>query len=166
MATVQKPAVDTAFKLASAAFAAGATIPADHTCDGSDISPALEWSDPPQGTKSFALICYDPDARAGTWVHWVLYAIPGATRSLRAGVPKNAEVPGVGRQGMNDFKKVGYGGPAPPAGMSHRYFFRLVALDTDLHLAPRLKRSELERKIAGHELGSTELMGRYERKAR
>jgi len=111
-------------------FASGGTIPKRFTCEGADLSPALEWSAPPSGTQSFALIADDPDAPAGTWVHWVVFDLPPGLRSLPQAVPKNEQLADGSRQGQNDFGKTGYGGPCPPPGKAHRYFFKLYALDT------------------------------------
>ena len=153
-----------AFELESSAFAAGADIPAKHTCDGPDLSPALRWSEPPAKTKSLALIMDDPDAPGGTWVHWVLYGLPATLRELSEGVAAREAVVGVGTQGLNDFRKVGYGGPCPPGGPAHRYFFRLYALDTEPSLSARKTKAELLKAIEGHVLGQAELMGRYKRR--
>ena len=112
-----------AFELKSPAFAQGGDIPAKHTCDGADRSPALRWSDPPAGAREFALIADDPDTPGGTWVHWVIYGVPAAARELPEGVAARDTVPGVATQGGNDFRRVGYGGPCPPPGPAHRYSF-------------------------------------------
>jgi Raf kinase inhibitor-like YbhB/YbcL family protein len=153
-----------AFELKSPAFTAGGDIAVKHTCDGADASPPLRWSDPPPNTKEFALIVDDPDAPVGTWVHWVLYRIPLTARELPEGVAAQDTVPGVGTQGINDFKKVGYGGPCPPRGSAHRYLFKLYALDTELALSPRKTKADVLKAIEGHVLGQTELVGRYKRK--
>lgn len=150
-------------KLTSPAFEEGETIPSKHTCDGEDISPALSWSDVPESTKSFALICDDPDAPAGTWVHWVLYGVPSDTTSLPEGVPADQAVEGVGLQGRNDFKRIGYGGPCPPPGKPHRYFFKLYALDSRLELKPGATKKDLESALKGHVLAQGQLVGRYKR---
>lgn len=153
------------FRLGSPAFDAGASIPARHTCDAQDLSPALEWSDPPPGTGSFALIVDDPDAPVGTWVHWVIYDLPRDARSLAEGVPPErepGEPPGA-RQGMNDFRRIGYGGPCPPPGGAHRYFFKLCALDAPLGLAPGATKQQVEHAMEGHVLGRAEVMGTYAR---
>ncbi|MCI0656047.1 MAG: YbhB/YbcL family Raf kinase inhibitor-like protein, partial [Acidobacteria bacterium] len=121
-------------KIESAAFAPEVTIPSRHTCDGEDLSPPLTWADPPEGTKSFALISDDPDAPGGTWVHWVVWNIPASSRGLAQGVPTSAQWADGTRQGITDFRRVGYGGPCPPSG-THRYFFHLYALDAMLDLA-------------------------------
>lgn len=149
--------------LESSAFTAGATIPRQHTADGDDASPPLRWSDPPAGTQSFALVCEDPDAPGGTWVHWVLYGLPPRLRALAAGVRKDALVLGGARQGKNDFHQLGYGGPSPPPGSAHRYVFRIYALDCELELGAGASRSQLADAIAGHVLASGALMGTYRR---
>src|SRR2546422_4049697 len=150
-----------AFELKSSAFKAGETIPRKHTCDGQDLSPPLTWTDPPAGTKSFALVCDDPDAPAGTWVHWVLYGVPAGATSLPEGVPATLALADGSRQGTNDFQKPGYGGPCPPRGGAHRYYFRLYALDIVLTLPPGASKASLAKAMAGHTLGQAELMGRY-----
>ncbi len=153
-----------AFELQSPAFSAGGEIPVSYTCDGADRSPPLGLSDPPAKTRGFALIADDPDAPGGIWVHWVLYGMPAALRQLPEGVPARETIPGIGAQGVNDFRKVGYGGPCPPRGLAHRYFFRLYALDAELTLPARKTKAELLKAIEGHVLGQAELMGRYKRK--
>ena len=115
-------------EVTSTAFQQGMTIPKQYTGDGADQSPPLRWSEPPSGTKSIALICDDPDAPRGTWVHWVLFNLPTQTRELEEGVPTTATLPSGAKQGKNDFGNIGYGGPAPPKGKAHRYFFKLYAL--------------------------------------
>jgi len=149
--------------LTSSAFTHGAMIPKKYTCDGRDISPPLSWSDPPEKTESFALIMDDPDAPMGTWVHWVLYNIPATARSLSEGVPTDAELPDGSRQGRNSWHRIGYGGPCPPSG-THRYFFKLYALDTKLNLASGVTKEELLQAMAGHIVAQAELMGRYSRR--
>lgn len=148
--------------LESSAFAAGQPIPQKFTCEGADVSPPLRWSDPPAGANNFALIADDPDAPAGTWVHWVLYNLPAETRSLPEGVPKSAAAAG-GAQGQNDFRKTGYGGPCPPPGKPHRYFFKLYALGAALALPAGAQKKDVERAIGGHILAQAELMGTYQR---
>ena len=149
--------------LTSSAFPPGGTIPKKHTCDGPDVSPALNWTDPPAGTQSWALIMDDPDAPVGTWVHWVLYDLPAAARALPENVPKQEQLPDGSRQGRNDFRRTGYGGPCPPAGPAHRYFFKLYALDVKLGLRAGATKADVERAMQGHILGQAELMGRYGR---
>lgn len=149
--------------LESKAFKHGGDISRKFTCEGDDLSPALSWSEPPAGTKSLALIVDDPDAPAGTWVHWVLYDLEPHIRELPEGVTKAEEVQGVGKQGLNDFRKVGYGGPCPPPGKPHRYFFKLYALDTKLTIRARASKQDVEKAMQGHILARAELMGRYKR---
>jgi len=152
-----------ALTLSSPAFQAAAEIPKLHTCDGADVSPPLRWSGAPAGTKSFALIADDPDAPVGTWVHWVLYDLPADTTQLPQGVPKDETIAGGAKQGTNDFRRVGYGGPCPPPGRPHRYFFKLYALDAPTNLKPRATKAEVLRAIEGHVLVQAELMGTYGR---
>ncbi len=152
------------FELKSRAFESGEMIPVRYTCDGEDVSPPLEWSAPPEDTESLVLLCDDPDAPVGTWSHWVLYNIPAEFRLLREHVPPEEVLPWGGVQGRNDFGRVGYGGPCPPRGPAHRYFFRLIALDKPVTLSPGATRQEVLRHIRGHILAETELMGRYARR--
>jgi len=152
-----------AMQLTSASFPNGGTIPKKYTCDGSDVSPALTWSGAPQGTQGFALIADDPDAPVGTWSHWVLYDLPAGTTSLAESVSKVDAPPGGGQQGKNDFGKTGYGGPCPPPGTPHRYFFKLYAVDRRLDLKPGARQKEVERALQGHILAQAELMGKYGR---
>lgn len=152
-----------AMKIESSAFNEGALIPKLHTCDGPDQSPTLAWSGTPVSAKSFALICDDPDAPAGTWVHWVLYDLPATAKGLPEGVPKDKELKGGGRQGTNDFRRIGYGGPCPPPGKPHRYFFKLYALDGTLGLDPGATKKDVEKAMQGHILGEAQVMGRYGR---
>jgi len=146
-----------------AALAEGRPIPEKYTCDGADISPPLKWTNIPQGAKSLALVCDDPDAPAGTWVHWVLYELPPAVTELPEGIPTTETVSNGAKQGVNDFKRIGYGGPCPPRGGPHRYFFKLYALDlAELGLANADKQG-VERAMNGHVLAQTELVGTYQR---
>jgi len=151
-----------AFELTSTAFAAGEPIPQKYTCDGQDISPPLQWSDPPQGTQSLALICDDPDAPVGTWVHWVLFNLPAEARALPEAVPPQAELPDGSRHGQNSWRRLDYGGPCPPSG-SHRYFFKLYALDTVLDLEAGEGKKQVLKAMEGHILAQAELMGVYSR---
>lgn len=151
------------FALSSTAFQNGEPIPSRYTGDGPDASPPLAWSDVPEGTKAFTLICDDPDAPGGTWVHWVLYDIPAETASLEEGVARKDVVLGSGRQGRTDFKRNQYNGPAPPPGKPHRYFFKLYALDQATGLAPGQRKEAVLAAIKGHVLGEAELMGTYQR---
>lgn len=151
------------FALNTTAFAEGGLIPKKYTCDGADLSPALTWADAPPGTQSLALIADDPDAPVGTWTHWIAWNLPPASTGLPEGAPKQETLADGTRQGSNDFKRIGYGGPCPPVGKPHRYFFRLYALDTKLPLNPGATRQELERAIKGHVLAQAEFMGKYGR---
>ena len=150
-------------QLTSSAFKEGEPIPSKYTCDGQDISPPLKWSNLPEGTKSLALISDDPDAPMGTWIHWVIYNIPPTVTELEQGVPTSKELPNRAKQGINDFRKIGYGGPCPPSG-THRYFFKLYALDSELNLAPGATKNNLLNAMEGHILGMGQLMGIYLRK--
>lgn len=152
-----------AFALSSASFPNGGNIPKQFSCEGADVSPELHWTSPPAGTQSLALIADDPDAPVGTWTHWVLFDLPSQTTSLPENVPKAGELPGGGLQGRNDFRKIGYGGPCPPAGKPHRYFFKLYALDRKLNLKPGAAKPEVEQAMQGHILAQAEWMGKYQR---
>jgi len=151
------------FSLQSSAFQESADIPRQYTCEGAGTSPALTWTEPPPNTQSFALIADDPDAPAGTWVHWVAWNIPASSKGLPENVAKSAELPGGGSQGSNDFKNAGYGGPCPPPGKPHRYFFKLYALDTKLDLGAGSGKKELEQAMKGHVVAQAQLMGKYQR---
>jgi Raf kinase inhibitor-like YbhB/YbcL family protein len=150
-------------ELTSPAFQARMPIPKQHTGDGADQSPPLRWSEPPSGTKSLALICDDPDAPGGTWVHWVLFNLPARDRELAEGVPTTEVLGNGAKQGKNDFDKIGYGGPAPPQGKLHRYFFKLYALDRALDLPPGATKAQLVDAMKGHILGEGQLVGTYRR---
>ena len=152
----------TEFKLTSPAFQDGGEIPKKYTCDGKDISPPLRWSHVPQGTQSFALIAEDPDAPAKTWIHWVVYNLPPVLDSLPEGIPRLEQLANNELQGMTDFGRVGYGGPCPPQG-THRYFFKLVALDKMLNLGVGASKGQLVKAMQGHVLAEAELVGRYQR---
>ena len=149
--------------LTSTAFKNGEAIPKKYTGDGPDLSPPLKWTDPPEHAKSFALICDDPDAPMGTWVHWVVWNIPATARELPEGVAKKDTLPDGAKQGLTDFRSVGYGGPAPPPGKPHRYFFKLYALDTDLSLDASAKKKDLVKAMEDHVLAEAQLIGTYQR---
>jgi Raf kinase inhibitor-like YbhB/YbcL family protein len=153
-----------AFQLRSGAFAEGTAIPKKFTCDGQSISPALSWSGAPANAKTLALIMDDPDAPSGTYTHWVLYNIAPALSSLGEAVAGTREVPGVGTQGSNSAGRTGYVGPCPPSG-THRYYFKLFALDANLQLKPGLNARELQMSMGGHILAQAWLMGRFSRQA-
>jgi Raf kinase inhibitor-like YbhB/YbcL family protein len=150
-------------ELSSTAFVQGERIPKDFTADGKNVSPPLKWSAAPEGTKSLALVLDDPDAPMGTWVHWVLYNLPANTQELTQGIPMQNTIANGAKQGTNSFHKIGYGGPAPPPGKPHRYFFKLFALDTTLNLDPGADARKVQSAMQGHILGQGELMGQYSR---
>ena len=152
------------FELSSAAFEQGEPIPPKYSCDGEDISPPLAWDDPPTGTQSLALIMDDPDAPGGTWDHWILFNIPPELRELQEDLPvtgKNQDPEAI-FAGNNSWGRAGYGGPCPPSG-THRYFFKLYALDTIINLLPGATKNELMNAMDGHILAEDELMGTYSR---
>lgn len=148
--------------LTSTAFKEGDAIPKKYGCNGADISPALQWNGAPTETKSFALIVDDPDAPMGTWVHWVIFNIPAKATGLPEDVPAKESLPDGALQGKNDFRNYGYGGPCPPGG-THRYFFKLYALDAMLQLKAGCTKAELLKAMTGHIVGEAQLMGRYSR---
>ncbi len=152
-----------AMELKSPAFNNGENIPRRYTGEGPDVSPELSWSGVPEGTKSFALICDDPDAPVGDWVHWVIYNISREVQSLPEQILKQEILDSGIKQGRNDFGNTGYGGPMPPPGKPHRYFFKIYALDSELDLAPGLTKRALLKAIEGQILEIAELMGIYKR---
>ncbi len=152
-----------AFELSSPAFRENEVVPGKYTCDGEDLSVPLRWTELPPGTKSFALISDDPDAPVGTWVHWVLYDLPADTRELAEGLPGSETLSNGAKQGLTDFRKVGYGGPCPPPGSYHRYFFKIYALDATLDLPPRATKAKVLEAMKGHILAEAQLIGRYKR---
>jgi Raf kinase inhibitor-like YbhB/YbcL family protein len=149
-------------EVTSTAFGDGERIPVRFTADGENVSPPLRWGDPPAGTRGLAIVCEDPDAPSGLFVHWTAWNIPANRRELTAGVAPSAEVSGM-RQGRNGFGDTGYGGPSPPPGKPHRYRFRIFALDAPLDLPPGASRGELDRAMEGHVLAAGMVVGRYER---
>jgi hypothetical protein len=149
--------------LRSPAFSDGFPVPQDYTADGRNFSPPLEWSDPPEGTRSFVLVCEDPDAPRSTFTHWVLFNLPPEARELPPNVAATPDVDGGARQGKNDFGRIGYGGPAPPPGAPHRYFFKLYALDTRLGLPAGATRQQLLEAMRDHQLAEGRLFGVYGR---
>jgi Raf kinase inhibitor-like YbhB/YbcL family protein len=151
------------FALKSTAFPNGGEIPRKYSCSGENISPALSWTDTPAQARSLALIADDPDAPAGTWTHWILWNIPAHSTSLPEGVPATESLDNGVRQGRNDFRRIGYGGPCPPPGRPHRYFFRLYALDSVLDLKAGAGRSELESAMKPHIVAQAEWMGMFKR---
>ena len=158
-----EPAVATSgITLTSTAFRDGQPIPRQYTCDGVNISPPLEWTGIPKTAKTIAIITDDPDAPAGTWVHWVLYNLPADNIGMVENVAGTDEVKGGGFQGKNDFKQIGYGGPCPPSGM-HRYFFKIYAVDSELPLKAGATKAELEGALQGHIMAQGQLIGTYKK---
>jgi Raf kinase inhibitor-like YbhB/YbcL family protein len=151
------PAGEAIIRLSSPAFGEGTSIPVQYTCDGQDASPLLEWNGAPQGTRSLALIMDDPDAPGGTFTHWLVYALAPGMTHLSEGVPPS------GREGANSFGRTGYGGPCPPSGQTHRYVFKLYALDREIDLPIGASKSELETVMQGHVIGQGRLTGTYRR---
>lgn len=143
--------------VSSSAFSEGQFIPEKYTCDGQNVSPPIKWSGAPEKTKSIGIICEDPDAPSGIFTHWVLYDLPGTTKELAEGSSGGA------KEGMNGFGKKGYGGPCPPAGGAHRYFFRVYALDTESPGNAGSSKEEVIAAMQGHILAEGQLMGRYKR---
>ena len=149
-----------AIEVTSSAFNEGDSIPTQYTCDGKDISPPLKWTGVPDEAKSIALIADDPDAPGKTWVHWVLFNLPPETTSLNENMPDDAELENGAKQGINDFDDHGYGGPCPPGG-THRYFFKVYALDTELDLGSDAGKDDVVSAMDGHILAEGQLMGTY-----
>ncbi|MFC2165693.1 YbhB/YbcL family Raf kinase inhibitor-like protein [Acidobacteriota bacterium] len=149
-------------QITSVAFKDGEAIPEIYTCDGEDVSPPLEWTPAPAETKTIAIICDDPDAPMGTWVHWVVFNVPADIVQLPGNVPPERELNNGAIQGMNDFKKIGYGGPCPPSG-THRYFFKIYALDIELDLPFGATKNHVMLAMEGHVLEEAHLMGTYRR---
>ncbi|HVB33998.1 MAG TPA: YbhB/YbcL family Raf kinase inhibitor-like protein [Patescibacteria group bacterium] len=152
------------FALHSPQWQPAGNIPRQFTCDGQDVSPPLRWGAAPAGTQSLSLLVEDPDAPGGTFIHWVLYDLPPAARELPENLPPEGELPSGARQGRNSFGRVGYGGPCPPPGPAHRYYFRLYALDRKTGLGAGAGRADLDRAMRGHILAQAELMGHYKRR--
>jgi len=155
---------DTAVNIivSSPAFKEGEAIPKKFSCDGDNVSPPLEWSGIPAGTKSIALIADDPDAPRGTWVHWVLFNLPADTKGLSENVPRHSTLKNGARQGMNDSRQLGYDGPCPPGG-THRYYFKVYALDSVLPLDTGATKAQLLKSMEHHILGEGQVMGTYKR---
>lgn len=152
-----------AIKISSSAFKQGEAIPAKYTCDGENVSPPLSWTWYPKRTQSFAIIADDPDAPMGTWVHWVIYNIPASVNDLDENLAKTDTLQNGIMQGITDFRRPGYGGPCPPGG-THRYFFKIYALDIMLKAKPGLSKAELLKAMKGHIIAEGQLMGKYKRK--
>lgn len=145
------------------AFANGGEIPKKYTCSGADVSPALVWNGVPSGAHSLALIVDDPDAPGGTWTHWLVWNMPVSLKALQEDVPAREVFENGACQGRNDFHRIGYGGPCPPPGKAHRYFFKLHAIDTRLDLKAGASRKDLDRALKGHIMAQAEWMGTYMR---
>jgi len=147
-----------AISITSTAFKEGKMIPKKYTCDGTNVSPQLAWSGIPANARSIALICDDPDAPSGTWVHWVVFNMPAATKEISeaGGLPAGAQ------QGINDFKRIDYGGPCPPSG-THRYYFKIYAVDMTLNLKEGATKADLLSAMQGHILAQGQIMGKYQR---
>jgi Raf kinase inhibitor-like YbhB/YbcL family protein len=149
-------------ELTSSAFQHEGKIPDKYSCKGQDISPPLKWVNAPAGTKSFVLVCDDPDAPVGTWDHWLLFNIPASVSELPEGIPSQPELSNGARHGRNSWGRNDYGGPCPPGG-THRYFFKFYALDITLDLKPGAAKREIMKAMENHILAKTELMGRFSR---
>lgn len=150
-------------ELKSTAFEHGQAIPAKYTGDGEDVSPPLAWTNLPAGTTSIVIICDDPDAPMGTFVHWLIYDVPAKENGLAEGVPRDEQLRNGACQGTNDFGRYGYIGPSPPPGGVHHYHFRLYALSKPTGLKPGASRADIEAAMKGKILGTTELVGTYQR---
>ena len=149
--------------ISSAAFTEGSRIPEQYTCEGKDISPPLRWNDAPEETDSFDLICDDPDAPMGTWDHWVIFNIPADSEGLSEAVPTDESLTDGSKHGLNSWKNTNYGGPCPPPGNPHRYFFKLYALDTMLPLTSEVNKSSLENTMQDPILEEAQLMVTFSR---
>ncbi|HTX19767.1 MAG TPA: YbhB/YbcL family Raf kinase inhibitor-like protein [Bacteroidota bacterium] len=149
-------------KVTSPAFKEGEFIPKKFTCDGENVSPAVEWSGVPATAKVIVLICDDPDAPRGTWVHWVLFNVPASTKGLAENFSHKSNLPDGSRQGINDSHEIGYDGPCPPGGV-HRYYFKVYALDKAVNLESGATKAQLLRAMEGHVVAEGVLMGRYKR---
>jgi len=160
--TQTPPGTTAAIKLTSSAFTEGQPIPRQYTCSGINISPPLEWTGIPKSAKTIAIVADDPDAPGGTWVHWVIYNLPADIIGMVENLPATEDLKGGGFLGKNDFEKIGYGGPCPPSG-THRYFFKIYALDTELPLKAGATKAEVEKAMAGHVVAQGQLMGTYNR---
>lgn len=157
-----RPTEKQGLRITSAAFKEGQRIPRGYTCDGANVSPPLEWSGMPANAKTLAIVCDDPDAPSGTWVHWVLYDLPADNIGMVENMPATEKLAAGGFQGKNDFGKIGYGGPCPPQG-THRYFFKLYALDSELPLKAGLRKADLLKAMEGHIVAQAQLIGTYRR---
>jgi Raf kinase inhibitor-like YbhB/YbcL family protein len=151
-------------QITSSAFTEGSGIPVEYTCDGADASPDLNWASVPADTKSLALICDDPDAPSGTFVHWVMYAMPAVQNQIQKRLPNSPTLPNGAKQGKNGFGRIGYGGPCPPRAAPHHYFFRIYALNANIDEPPGASRAQIDRAMKGHVVAEGHLMGTYQRK--
>ncbi|MBM4240330.1 MAG: YbhB/YbcL family Raf kinase inhibitor-like protein [Euryarchaeota archaeon] len=150
----------TGFKISSSAFSEGGMIPQKYTTNGEDVSPPLSWSSAPSGAQSFAIICEDPDSPAGNFTHWVIFDIPSNVKELAEGIGDQRTLENGAKQGINDFGSIGYMGPAPPSG-THRFYFKIYALDTKLNLEAGATKDQVLKAMEGHILAETQLMGKY-----
>ena len=157
------PALTREINLTSTAFANGALMPAKYTCDGENVSPPLNWEGVPEKAKSLALFVADPDAPGKRWTHWVLFNLPASAKGLPENIAPEKQLASAARQGTNDFKQIGYGGPCPPDAV-HRYFFTLYALDAELALDAGATKDELLNAMQGHILAQGEMVGKYEKR--
>ena len=151
------------FDIFSPVFKSGGFIPDRYTCSSYDFSPPLKWSGVPKDTKSFALICDDPDAPFGIWVHWVIFNIPASARSLKENIRKICHLGNGAMQGINSFGRIGYGGPCPPPGKVHHYYFKLYALDKKILISGKITKRKLISAMKGHILDKAQLIGLYRR---
>jgi hypothetical protein len=149
-------------RMESPSFQPNAAIPTRFSCDGQNISPALQWQSPPRGTRGLALILRDPDAPSGVFIHWLIYNLPPTLRGLPEGAVKQPELPDGSRQGRNSARSIGYTGPCPPPGSVHRYIFTLYALDAQISLPAGASEPELVKAMQGHVLATGQLMGRFQ----
>jgi Raf kinase inhibitor-like YbhB/YbcL family protein len=150
-------------QIISSAFEDGGLILSKYTCDGANVSPPLQWGSVPNETKSIVLICDDPDAPVGTFVHWVLFNLPAQTRQLEENIPSEKTLSNGAKHGINDFGRIGYGGPCPPSG-THRYFFKIYALNMEVDLPAGISKQKLLNAIQGHILAQGQLIGKYKRR--
>jgi len=163
LAKIERAEQKANFVMYSSAFKNGEKLPTHFTADEANVSPPLSWGVPPAGTKSFALICEDPDAPRGTWIHWLIYDIPSEQKGLKQGISAEATLSDGTKQGITSFNKVGYGGPSPPPGKPHRYYFKLYALNSMSNLPPASDLKSLQAVVKAHTIAESDLMGTYGR---
>jgi Raf kinase inhibitor-like YbhB/YbcL family protein len=161
--SIKEEAEKMTIKVTSTDFEEGGMIPSKYTSDGENVSPPLKWEGVPDGTKSIALISDDPDAPMGTWVHWVMWNIPADAKQLAENMPPDEDLPDGSRQGVTDFGSHGYGGPSPPSG-THRYYFKIYALDTKLDIPSSSRKADLLKAMEGHVIAEGQLVGEYKRR--